>query len=186
MRFFINSLLVLLTVLYPFAVYFGLEHLQPRYLAMLLLLVFVLRVLLRPGKGWQLKDGLLLLLLGAFVALVFVLNSRQGLLFYPVLVNLFMFVSFAVTLIYPPSMIERFVRLRKKDMPDLVVGYTRNVTIVWTVFFAVNGMLAAYTALFCPLKVWSLYNGFIAYCLVGLLFAVEFPIRVLFKRRHQL
>lgn len=186
MRLLINSLLVLLTVLYPFAVYFGLEHLQPRYLAVLLLFVFVMRLLLRPGKGWQRRDSVLLALLSVFVALVFALNSREGLLFYPVLVNFFMLVSFAVTLFYPPSMIERFARVMDKNLPDPAIGYTRKVTMVWTAFFAANTLISGYTALFCSLEVWSLYNGLLAYGLVGFLFVAELPVRWLFKRHHQL
>ncbi|HEY9034028.1 MAG TPA: hypothetical protein VIN71_08835 [Pseudomonadales bacterium] len=184
MRTVINSLLVLLTVLYPFAVFFGLEHVQPRYLALLLLLVFVLRLLLRPGQGFQRRDMLLLAVLLLFAGLVFTLNSQQGLLFYPVLINLFMLASFAATLLYPPSMIERFARIHNKTLPDHAIPYTRGVTMVWCLFFALNTLASAYTALFCPLHVWSLYNGLLAYGLVGLLFVLEYPVRLLYRRRH--
>ncbi len=104
-------------------------------------------------------------------------------LYYPVLVNSALFVLFTVSLVRPPSVIERIARLRDPELPPAAVVYTRRVTIVWTVFFALNGATALYTALFTPLETWALYNGLIAYVLIGTLFAVEFAIRTVFKAR---
>ena len=50
-------------------------------------------------------------------------------------------------------------------------------------FFALNGAAALYTARFTPLETWALYNGLIAYLLIGAVFAVEFAIRSVVKRR---
>jgi uncharacterized membrane protein len=57
------------------------------------------------------------------------------------------------------------------------------VTQVWCVFFALNGGVALVTALWTSAATWSLYNGFVAYLLMGLLFAGEYAIRCNFKRR---
>jgi uncharacterized membrane protein len=57
------------------------------------------------------------------------------------------------------------------------------VTQVWCIFFAVNGALALVTALWASAATWSLYNGVIAYLLMGLLFAGEYGVRCHFKRR---
>jgi 3-hydroxymyristoyl/3-hydroxydecanoyl-(acyl carrier protein) dehydratase len=54
------------------------------------------------------------------------------------------------------------------------------VTLVWTVFFLLNGLLALALALGGDLKAWTLYNGFLAYILMGALFAGEF-----LYRRHR-
>lgn len=184
-----NATLVLLTVLYPFAIYYGLEfqQLEARYMAVLLLAVFALRHVLGRGKQQpeQPHNRLLMILLGIFALLVFMLNSEESLRFYPVLINLCMLFTFAYTLVYPPSMIERFARLAVKDLPDHAIGYTRKVTMVWCGFFAFNALFSAYTALFFSLKNWSLYNGLIAYGLVGLLFVLELPVRMWFQRRHE-
>jgi uncharacterized membrane protein len=53
------------------------------------------------------------------------------------------------------------------------VRYTRTITLVWCAFFALNGALAIYTALLTSREAWALYNGFIAYLLMGALIAGE-------------
>ena len=185
MRLLINITLIVLTLLYPFAVYFSLEHIEPRYLALLLAVLFGLRFLwVRKGQA-QRQSLWLLATVGLFALLVFVSNSESGLLFYPVLINLLMFTGFAWTLFQPPPMIERFARLSKPDLPEYAIAYTRKLTVIWCAFFLFNALVAAYTALFCSLAVWSLYNGLIAYCLVGLLFIIEYPIRLLVERRYR-
>ena len=44
-------------------------------------------------------------------------------------------------------------------------------------FFIANGLLALATALWASDAVWALYNGAIAYGLIGLMFAVECLVR---------
>ncbi len=55
--------------------------------------------------------------------------------------------------------------------------YTRQVTLVWTLFFAVMGV--ASTALFflAPLPTWSVFANFLTPLLVALLFIVEYRMR---------
>lgn len=189
LRLLLNAILVLLTLLYPFAVYYGLEYqqLEARYLAVFLLAVFALRQLLgRKKKGVeQPYSRLLFILLVIFLLLVFMANSESSLRFYPVLINLSMLFTFAYTLVYPPTIIERFARLSSKDFPPEAVAYSRKLTLVWCAFFSANAVFSAYTALFFSLHAWSLYNGLIAYGFVALIFIVEYPIRLWVQRRYQ-
>jgi len=57
------------------------------------------------------------------------------------------------------------------------VRYTRQVTRIWCAFFAVNALIAAWTALWATREVWALYNGFFAYLAMGALFAGEWILR---------
>ncbi|MBL4621504.1 MAG: hypothetical protein JKY89_03820, partial [Immundisolibacteraceae bacterium] len=50
--------------------------------------------------------------------------------------------------------------------------------------FMVNGSIAAMLALYGSLEMWTLYNGFIAYLLIGILFGGEFLVRQYIKRRQ--
>jgi hypothetical protein len=45
---------------------------------------------------------------------------------------------------------------------------------VWCTFFTFNGLVAAALALWATLYWWTLYNGLIAYILMGMLFAAEY------------
>ena len=84
---------------------------------------------------------------------------------------------FAISLRYPPSAIERLARLQEPDLPESGVRYTRRVTQVWCGFFIVNGSIALATVLWASDAAWALYNGLIAYLLMGLLFAAEWLVR---------
>ena len=116
--------------------------------------------------------ALLTLMLGTIVT-----DSERLLRLYPVAVNLGMALVFGLTLARPPSMIERFARLQEPDLPEQGVRYTRQVTAAWVVFLLVNGAIALYTAVLSSREVWALYNGLIAYGLMGAMFAGEWLVR---------
>jgi uncharacterized membrane protein len=78
----------------------------------------------------------------------------------------------------PQSLVERIARIQHPNLPPEGVVYTRRVTQIWCVFFVVNGGIALVTALWSSFEIWSLYNGLIAYVLMGLLFAGEYIVRM--------
>jgi uncharacterized membrane protein len=176
----LTIVMVIATLVYPLVIGYGHAQIEPRFLAGMLLLVALTRLpFLKLSNAWQwLLGGTLLLLILAVGA-----NALLPLKLYPVLVNAIMFGAFGYSLIYPPSMVERFARIREPNLPNEAIGYTRNVTIIWSFFFAVNGAIAFITALWTSAATWSLYNGFIAYLLMGLLFAGEYLVRLRFKAR---
>lgn len=101
---------------------------------------------------------------------------------YPVLMNLIFLFSFGSTLFIGPVIVFRFACLADKKLAGSFIAgrvekYCRKVTIVWCVFFILNGAAALYTVLSQNDKIWSIYNGGISYLLMGILFAVEFAIR---------
>jgi uncharacterized membrane protein len=173
--------MILLTLLYPLVIWLGQRQLQPRFLAGILVLVALSRLpALQIGKAGYLWSGAVLLLFAFSVWG----NALLPLKLYPVLVNTAMLGIFGYSLIFPPSMVERLARLREPDLPPEAIGYTRHVTQVWCVFFALNGSVALITALWASPATWWLYNGLIAYLLMGLLFAGEYFTRWHFKTRH--
>ena len=105
-------------------------------------------------------------------------NSQRMLLLYPVLVNLALFFLFFGSLYGKRTVVERFARFRTPDLTEEAVTYTRIVTKCWSIFFVVNGSIAYVTGHYFSLDVWVLYNGFIAYIFMGLLFGIEFLVRM--------
>ncbi len=103
---------------------------------------------------------------------------------YPVLVNLALLVWFTSSLYFPPPVVERLARLKEPDLPAHAITYTRKVTKLWCIFFLLNGSVALYTSLFSSLSVWTFYNGFLAYCLMGMLGAGEYLVRRKVKQAH--
>lgn len=82
-------------------------------------------------------------------------------------------------------MVETFARLRHKNLPAHAVVYCRRVTVVWCVFFIVNGLVALDSVLFRSDAWWALYNGAVSYVLIAMLFAAEFTVRMYVQRKHE-
>jgi uncharacterized membrane protein len=167
-------------VFYPFVVYVALAYVEAKYVGVALLVLLGLRYRSDPmrmasafnGIGW-----IVALLTVSIAALVWWSNDESWLRLYPAFFNLIALAIFGYTLWRPPSMIERFARLQSGELSADGVRYTRRVTIAWCGFFVVNGATAAYTALYASRELWTVYNGFIAYCLMGVMFVGEWLVR---------
>ena len=165
---------LVLSIAYPFLVYWGLQHFEASALLPLLFVLLALRWI----AGDQAFERRLLFGMMVFLILIGLLwGQRLGLKFYPVLVNFGFLCLFAGSLMFPPPIVERMARLRDPDLPAAAVVYTRKVTWVWSIFFVVNGSLAAITAIWGTDEIWVLYNGFIAYLLIGILAGSEWLLR---------
>jgi uncharacterized membrane protein len=173
-------LLLAVTLLYPFAVYWGLGHMAPRWIALTLFGMVLLRLCL-PSRNFMRGAALA----GAVLALLaFLDNTVLPLKLYPVAVNGVLLMVFLASLRHPPTVIERLARLREPLLPPHAIAYTRQVTIVWCFFFAGNGALALITALYASERWWALYNGLLAYLLMGALFTGEWLVRQRVRARN--
>ena len=180
------ALRILLWLVYPLAIFFGLRLTEPRVVAIVLGCGLLLRRRRHAARFLAGLSRVDLAVLGGLLLLAGMTawtNSELLLRLYPVAVNLGMLLLFGLSLAFPPSMIERFARLGEPDLPPAAVGYTRRVTQLWCVFFVANGAVAAYTALHASRDVWALYNGLVAYLLMGGLFAGEWLFRRFFLAR---
>ena len=178
-----------LSVLYPGLVFCGLYFwgLRPRFLSFALLaiaffnLVSLLRTA-RAGLKQAMKSGVLFFLAIACGILAFATDNILSLKFYPVAVSVGLLALFGSTLLSGPTFIFRLACLGDKTlhssaMRQFVEPYCAKVTIIWCFFFIFNGIAATYTCLSGSDKLWALYNGFLSYILIGLLFSGEFIIR---------
>ncbi|WP_077034416.1 hypothetical protein [Pelomonas sp. KK5] len=171
-----------ITAAYPLLVFLGLGHFEPRWLALMLAALALLRALGSRNDRfwwWAAAAGLVLAAVSALA------NEALPLKLYPVLVNTVLLLVFGASLRHPPSMIERLARLREPALDARGVAYTRRVTQVWCGFFALNGSIALATALWGSDRSWALYNGLISYLLIGALFAGEWLVRRRVRARHK-
>lgn len=175
-----SALLAALLLAYPLAVYWGLAHLSPRTIALLLLAVLLLRWALGDAAPWQ-RSALVVAVLLALAALAG--DVALPLKLYPVAINATLLAVFALSLRRPPTLIEVIARRHEPSLPPAGVAYTRRVTQAWCLFFALNGAVALATALAASDEVWMLYNGLVAYGLIGAMFAGEWLIRRHARRR---
>lgn len=182
MKALLTALVVLTGVVYPFIVYFGFDSLSPRWFAVILALVWLLRSLTATGRQHKWQTSAVLF----FCLLLFAANEPQLLHWYPVLVNLLLMAVFGASLCYGPPLIERLARLQEAELPHYAIAYTRKVTVAWVLFFIGNATVAAVLTLWAPRSWWLLYNGFIAYILIGLMFAIEWWVRQRVRNAHEL
>ena len=126
--------------------------------------------------------------------LCFVFNQKIFLKLYSVVLSATLLFVFGSSLFFKPNIIFRFATLADRSIKGSnfekkVETYCKKVTIVWCIFFVINGTIAAFTALYdfgsdeLNDKIWSVYNGGISYVLMGLLFAVEFIVRKMVDKK---
>ena len=90
---------------------------------------------------------------------------------------------FASSYLYrPQTIVEKIARIRDSRFSDREIPYARKVTVAWSIFFAINGLIALATVLIENKFYWSIYNGAISYALMGFMFAGEFYCRKRFLK----
>lgn len=177
----LRGLVVVVAVLYPVGVYFGLKVLPPSFFGLVLAVLLALRFgFIGPGE----RRVLMPLLFGflAYALLAAYLNSERFLLYYPVLVNASLCVLFLASLRGGESILLRLVRSRNMKMSRYAPAYLRWLTLIWAGFFLANGLIAIWTTT-RTLETWAVYNGFIAYLLIGVLIGAELLFRIYYKKR---
>lgn len=173
------------SILYPVIAAVAVHYFGPGWVVVGLLVLLALRAAL--GVVRKMPGGLTygLLVVAALLALVALFDRALSVRLYPAFVNAAMLVTFAHSLWRPPSMIERFARIMEPDLPESGVRYTRVVTWIWCGFFVLNGAIAVWTAFFADWRVWSLYNGLIAYIAIGALLGGELLVRPFFRNAKE-
>ena len=169
----LNGAGLLAVLAYPFAVYFGLRRFSPRIMVAGLVVVLALRMVSARNSGGRLPY----LVGGVGVILIAARSPAIGLRAYPILISLTLASVFGYSLMWPPTIIEQIVRVRRTSMSPRIVPYLRNVTIVWTGFFLLNAAIATATVVSGSIKLWTFYNGFVSYLLIGALLLGEFVMR---------
>lgn len=167
--------------LYPVAIWVGLTYLSTRTVGILVLALVIPLAALRLRGADRATFWTVLripLVIMGLIVLGIVLDDPRYVLAMPVLINLTLLVTFGATLVgNAMPMIERFARMQEPTLSEAQVAHCRQFTLVWVIFFILNGSTALLLGLFAPLSFWATYTGLIAYILMGLLFALEYIVR---------
>ena len=111
----------------------------------------------------------------AVVWAVYCLRGGAWLRAYPAVVVGCFLVVFAISLRGTP-LVERFARGMGENLDARGVAYCRKATVAWTVFLAVHFAVTTLTVFASP-GVWAVYNGCVAYALIGAMFLGEYVAR---------
>jgi len=126
---------------------------------------FVVRGLVSVGVVWAL----------------YLLRANGLVLYYPALMVAIVLAAFAYSLFHVP-LCEVVARRMGETLDDRGVGYCRKATVAWTIFLALHFAVTVATV-FASREIWVVYNGAVAYALLGLMFGGEWLVRRRVKRR---
>lgn len=194
MKILSKILFVLLSILYPALVFSCLVifHVPAKVFSLFIVFIALVYILMASSMskgGWKvrLRQNRRLLISASlllFAGLICLITGQTLFIkLYPVLMNVIFLFTFASTLFLPPNICFRFACLAQKNLSKSHISrrvekYCLKVTVVWCFFFILNGALALYTVFSKSDRMWSIYNGGIAYALMALLFSLEFLIRM--------
>lgn len=162
-------------LLYPFALFF-----LPNFRDELLLAMAILWAIKSHFDNSELK--IFYALASIFFVICIFIKSYSLPYFYPTIVNLAFFLLFLYSLKSEPF-ITKIARLKDGNLSKNIENYTKNLTLIWIAFFALNGMVSALLAILENKIYWSFYCGFFSYILIGVLFALEFIFRKFYIKR---
>lgn len=183
-----RALIGVLVLAYPIAIYLAHAQLTAGQLLAGLLALLALRSLLAAAivrRRVALQSALAMaLFVAALLAVWFGEPVRmQWLRLYPMLLDMAVAAVFFGSLWTARPLVERIARVFEPELPPRAQHYTRQVTCFWGVLMTVVALLSLATALFAPLRVWSLFNGGVVYVILGGAFALEYLVRRCLQRR---
>lgn len=111
---------------------------------------------------------------------IYLLRANVWFKVYPAVMVALALSVFSVSLFKTP-MVEVLARKTGEVLDARGVAYCRNVTRAWVAFLSVH-LAVTLATVFAPYEVWALYNGFVAYVLIGAMFLAEWLIRRKVKR----
>lgn len=127
----------------------------------------------------------------ALLAVVGLLNLFTGTihaLYLPSLfINFGLMIMFGLTLRrFSMPLVERLMRMEYPGgaLPEALVRYARQLTRIWTGYFAVIVLIALVLAVSAPIELWSLFANVLTYVLAILLFLAQYAYRALRYREY--
>jgi len=168
-----------LLIIYPFVAHFAVSANQYLPAVVILFSVFTLLAWSMFAAGNRFIAVLLLLLLSVFSALLTWGNSLNILYVLPIILYMMLFIFFFTSLRKSSTpIITRFAILMENEVGEEKRIYTRTLTKVWAVFFAIMLVESLALILFASPKLWSLFTNFINYIFIGVFFVAEYFIRI--------
>jgi uncharacterized membrane protein len=183
-----------LAVLYPLLVFCALVvfNLPIRYLS-IGIIAFAVAYSVINSRHCRGRRGAVLFLSPAILCAIgavslFMGDSPLVLKLYPALADLAYLTILTASFFVPPPLAYYFIEIFDRTIKDRIPGpkfdrYCFRATLVWCVFFVIDGVIALLTALFGSNIIWAVYNSGITYVLMGLIFFGEFILLQIIVRR---
>jgi uncharacterized membrane protein len=175
--------MIVLSVAYPFAFYLLSESVQPLLFAAAACALLALRAFW-GNAGWMRALRWPLLAAAGLIAALALVDEAVAAKAYPVALSLVLALAFGLSLRQPKSLVERFAEISGDAQGPAARLYCRRVTLLWTVWLAINALICAVLALAGSLEAWTLWTGLLSYLAIGLIFSAEYLVRRIVRRGH--
>lgn len=170
---------------YPIALHITILLKKPVIGFMVMLAVLAIHltlIIIRLKKDIFTKVYFGMAMLALFSLLVYVARTfgpAYPLFIPPLVINAFLFVLFVRTLLpgHTP-LISSISKAMHGKLPPELGGYTRKLTLIWALFFAVMFLESLLLSIFAPLEVWSLFTNILNYIFILLLVVGEYIFRI--------
>ena len=181
----------LIGILWPFAVYFSWHYDCAQILCLIFIVLFLLRIITYRCPVQKLKPlfscALFTSVIAITISIIALLSKSADLLrYYPVAVNFIFLTCFGISLVKTPSIITRFAAITEKKITPEIKTYTWKVTVVWSCFFLVNGLISLYTVIYGNNETWLAWNGVGSYIAIATLMGIEYLIRCRLRNKGKL
>lgn len=171
-----RAALLALGLAYPLLVYFGHGAVPPAAFILAALALIAARYAMAPSGPLTLGYTTVLVA-GAALVVVSLVDQHLATLAYPSLISFAFASAFGLSLRQPPSLIERFARLRQPDLPASATAYCAHVTLLWALWLLANGLIAAALAVSQAVELWLLWTSLINYLVSAALLGGEWLFR---------
>jgi len=196
-KFISKYLFGLIAVLYPLFVFCVLVvfKLPIRYLS-IGIIIFAIAYSIFNSRHYKGKHTAALfispVILCAIGAISLLLDDKYDKIvikLYPMLADLSYMTIMITSFFFPPPLafyfIDIFDKSIKTKLPkELFNRYCFKASLVWVIFFFIDGIISLLTVYNCSDVLWGIYNGGISYCLMGLIFAGEFIILKIIMKKN--
>jgi uncharacterized membrane protein len=187
----------LIAILYPLLVFCVLVvfKLPIRYLS-IGIIVFAIAYSVINGRNYKGKhmaalfiSPVILCVIGA-VSLILDDKSPIVIKLYPVLADIAYLTIMITSVFFPPPLAYYFIDIFDKSMKTVIPKetfdrYCFKASLVWCVFFVLDGIAALITVFYGSDLIWGIYNGGITYAMMGLIFIGEFIILKKVKKKFE-
>ena len=149
-------------------------------LALSVLFVFYLAAILKHSPRPRPAPIISILVLAALMLAFHDVAARYVLVSVPFLIYVFLFLVFGRTLLanQEPLIAQISRRERGGILPGELTAYTRNLTLVWTIYFAVAAVTSVVLVRYATLATWSTFANLGNYLALALLFFGEYIYRL--------
>lgn len=187
MKFLKKEILIpVLFSLTPFFLYFLLKIGGTRPALILIALLIGRRFLssfIKQNREITFMFSIQVIILISLFILGYIVNNPLIIKAIPAIFSGFLCITFSATLFKGQSMIERFARMKEKELDETQIIYCRKITVIWVLFFLLNAIFIAIIGFFGSLEWWMIASGPLSYSMIALLFLIEYSYRtIIFKK----